>query len=364
MLGRFAVVLGTWLSAVVAVAAPSSGEFASSSDKQPIAVSVEFNSPPGCSERTSFESGLRARFPRVRLASTATAVWSLRVSVSLQNGGVKGELRLSDAQGETEYRTVDGADCSGVVEALSLTAALALEQTVALVEGAGAHKPQTVTPRDSTSRAGIALDVERAQTKKSRDGDSTSVTPLTENQKILSQSKLTVPWLRINAGLFATRIVSPQTSFGGTVEFRIAPKWITTLRPEVGLGFVYVPAESLQLKNNVGVAFRSLSLLACPTRLRFGSSASVLPCITTDIGRLVVSTRNVDYSTPSRRLQVLTGLDTRWGRAMGRAFELEFRAALRLPTIERKYVTLEPLQTKGHSQRVSWLLGLGGNVTW
>jgi hypothetical protein len=342
------------------MAAPLPNEPSVAFDKQPISVAVDFDAPEGCSDRAHFESGLRARFARIRLVPAGNAAWSLRVRVSPQGNGVYGELRLSDAKGEAELRAVEGADCTGVVEALSLTAALAIEQTVALVESTNAGE----YPGGDATRggAGNAQSNPNAQTPDS--GKSPSDVAAAGKTHESSNESSRVIWMRTSVGLFASRLVSPQTSFGLNGEVRFVPNWGSAFHPEFGFGLMFVPVDFMQLKGNVAVDYRAVDLLGCPTRLRLGSGTTLLPCATMDIGRLTVSSRELEVSIPSRRLQFFVGLEGRLSIALGDRFELELRSALRLPTTQRKYISLEPVQELGHSPTVSWLMGLGWNLTW
>ncbi len=99
-------------------AAPASG---------PIAIRVQFESPPGCSDSDVFYGGIRARSSRIRLAGTGQPATTLRVRVVRAGNKVQGELRIVDSQGEADTRQLDGFTCDEVVQALALTAALALD---------------------------------------------------------------------------------------------------------------------------------------------------------------------------------------------------------------------------------------------
>ena len=339
-------------------AAPSENLTSRATDKQPIAVSVEFDAPEGCSDRANFESGLRARFERIKLVPVGSASWAIRVRVVPLGNGVHGELRLSDGHGESDLRAVEGADCSGVVDALSLTAALAIEQTVALVEstkssgssGSNSDSQDPSVPTDSKN--------------KSDEFSTNSLGDVPADDKTKKGTDDESSTFQSYVGTFAIPLVRPLISFGASVELRYRATVTASFRPVLALGAQYVPVEFLQLKNNIGVDYRGLSFLVCPAQLRLGQLIQISPCLTTDIGRLTVSSRQVEVSTPSRRLQAYGGMEGRIGILLTRGVELEMRSGIRVPTVNRKYVRNEPATDLGSSPSLSWLMGLGISVSF
>lgn len=133
----------------------------------PTPISVEFVAPAGCSSLDSFYRGVRARTDRVRLANAGEQGVQIRVQVFRVGTTIRGELRIGDHQEESETRRVDGVSCNEVVEALSLTAALALDPSASLLSGRDARphdesallrprspeNTRSVTPASSNSSA-------------------------------------------------------------------------------------------------------------------------------------------------------------------------------------------------------------------
>ena len=95
----------------------------------PIDIRVELDAPSDCSEVLGFYDRVRARTDRVRLAEASAQALTLRVRVVRRGGKVHGQLRMTDENGASSTREVDGASCAEVVDALSLTATLALDPT-------------------------------------------------------------------------------------------------------------------------------------------------------------------------------------------------------------------------------------------
>ena len=93
------------------------------------AIRIELEAPPECATAEAFYEAVRARTERARTVREGEA--GVRVVVRLSRVGprVHGELRVIGEHGESDTRRVDGGTCTEVVEALSLTVALAVDPT-------------------------------------------------------------------------------------------------------------------------------------------------------------------------------------------------------------------------------------------
>src|SRR5262245_46366911 len=94
----------------------------------PLRVQVEAGE---CSSDEAFFAALQSRSARVRRPSDGESAAVLEVRVERMANGMRGDLRLRLEDGSSSTRSVTGASCEAVVEALSLTAALALESATA-----------------------------------------------------------------------------------------------------------------------------------------------------------------------------------------------------------------------------------------
>ena len=123
---------GSALVQLVALGLPAAG-----SVEAPIPIRIVFDAPEDCSTEEAFYQGVRSRTDRVRRAEAGETGTELGVRVSKTSGKVHGELDLIGEHGESDRRVVNGETCSEVVEALSLTAALALDPDGARFARAG-----------------------------------------------------------------------------------------------------------------------------------------------------------------------------------------------------------------------------------
>ena len=123
------MLLASYLSLVFAAA---SGLATSDPGQGAKPVQVEFDAPAGCSSADAFFSSLTSRTDEVRQSEGNEPHTTIQVRLTRARGRVLGELRVVDDRGGTDTRKVQGASCDDVVEALSLTAALAVDPNALL----------------------------------------------------------------------------------------------------------------------------------------------------------------------------------------------------------------------------------------
>src|SRR6478609_7137221 len=92
-----------------------------------IPIRVNYDAPAGCPNQEAFYDSVRARTERVRKAQGNEPRVDVNVRVTRGDRSFHGEMREVVNQGETAARTVEGATCKEVVEALSFTVALSFD---------------------------------------------------------------------------------------------------------------------------------------------------------------------------------------------------------------------------------------------
>jgi hypothetical protein len=134
--------------ATLALGVLSLARTAAAADVEP--VRVEVHAPPGCADEARFFAEVRARTPRVRLASTPreTVTETLRVSLARSSGVVTGDLVLVDRAGVVTHRALRGETCEAVVSGLGWVAARAIdpEATFAPTAAVDAPPPEPAPP--------------------------------------------------------------------------------------------------------------------------------------------------------------------------------------------------------------------------
>jgi hypothetical protein len=87
-----------------------------------------YSAPPDCPSAASFEREFRARTTRAELiVGAAEASRSFVVTLSIESGRVVGRIRIDGPAGAVATRVIAGQTCGGVVSALALVAALAVD---------------------------------------------------------------------------------------------------------------------------------------------------------------------------------------------------------------------------------------------
>ena len=70
---------------------------------------VEFDAPAGCASADAFYEGVLSRMQQARRAAPGEDAVRLGVRLTRVGNKVRGQLRLMDAPGDADTRTVDGA---------------------------------------------------------------------------------------------------------------------------------------------------------------------------------------------------------------------------------------------------------------
>lgn len=105
-------------------------------------VRLEYHAPAACPDAESVREAVRLRAPRVRVVDEQGAGSVLRLVVEPAVGSFRGTLEIRDANGSRMHRELSGPSCEGVVSALALVAALALDP----MSDAGEAPPSTPSP--------------------------------------------------------------------------------------------------------------------------------------------------------------------------------------------------------------------------
>lgn len=337
--------------------------------REPVNVTVEFNAPPGCADRDVFASSLMARSNRIQIAQSDLRGWVVSVRLTPKDRGVHGELRLTDDRGESELRAVDGADCAEVVEALSLTAALAIEQIV----GADPTEPTSPAPSASVaapqglpicvpaSEAGTAPQKSSAATGQPKTevppptshgvgGEATHKRPTHANHLLLQGS--------------VTRRLAAQNSLGIALSFGRRFPILGQLEPELSLGASYIPGNALQPDAALSVKYGGIWLQGCPVHWLPHAVVELSPCALYEFGRLDVEARSLEMSSPSRRWGSTLGLLGRSRFWIQQQNAVEIRLGVARSLAERHYIAEADNLPVGHSATTVWQLGLGWLVGW
>jgi hypothetical protein len=349
------------ISLVLALAAPSVGA------RDLVNVAVEFDAPLGCSDRETFAAGLHARSNRIQIVGANERGWVLSVKLVGKDRGIHGELRLTDDHGESELRAVEGVDCAEVVEALSLTAALAIEHTAELRPA----EPSATEPRTPAAQTlGRTPAIPNVQPKTGKPA-ATTTEPNTGVEPAVR--KVPGPCASVESMPVTTHVlfsanvterVWPQTSVGFSLSLHRTLMLTCDWAAEMGIGVLYIPSDTMQPRSELSVGSLGAVFQACPVVWSAGSVVVLRPCAMLEWSMLTVADRSVDLSTPSTRLTPALGGIGRGGLRLSRHLELELQLGLLVPLAERHYQTDSPRTEVGKMKGVTWQTGIGWLFGW
>jgi len=361
-------------------------------------VRIQWNAPAGCSEVDAFFSGVQTRAERVRRAQPGEP--ALRLEVHLERTSslkVHGELRMTDDRGRFELRKVDGRTCDEVVDALSLTVALALGASgvapapSAPVATGGSSAPGTATsPRSPPVAAPAPAQDEATRSTSAAPPAPPPITPAVSplpSQPSRPSPEVVEPFsppetasraaeddsradpapeqrhgsigFGLGLGPIAGEVSTPAVDVGGTALLRVGPRPDEdgALRWSVGLSATHLRNDWLGASPEVAISWTAVALTACPG---WGIAARLVieACATTAVGRLRASDRAVSVSTPSTRGWWSVGPVLRARLGLGSGFTVLVDATAHLPLYRRTFVTTTPEETVAQTPRIAGMLGI------
>ena len=345
-----------------------------------IALRVEFDAPAGCSGADAFYEGVLSRMQQAHRAAPDEDAVRLGVRLTRIGTKVRGQLRLMDAPGDADTRTVDGTTCDEVVEVLSLTAALALAWKPSPRPGPPPRPiPTPVAPRGSS--AGAKAGTSAAST--SGAASPAASAPATPAPEVTAEPPAQPPpparppsdvltitpppavdpsqrRLRLVLGArgVAAGVISPSVSFGGAVDLRIGKLDADGLGPSLGMSFMYVPNDLLSTADDARVRWIAVAVTGCPG-WSAGRVASIEPCAQIIGGSLEATGLGVTNPQSVSRSWWSVGALLRVAARLGGGFSLELDAGLSVPLVERRFIFTTPERTVGETPTIAPMVGLG-----
>jgi len=311
---------------LVALGLPAAG-----SVEAPTPIRIVFDAPADCSTGEAFYQGVRSRTDRVRRAETGETGTELGVRVTKTSGKVHGELNLTGEHGESDRRVVDGETCDEVVEALSLTAALALDPTARLSTTAVLPPP----PAPSIPAPAPC--------------PPPPLPPVFPNSFELA----------LHARAVVAEVVSPYASFGGSIGASVSPVASAPTGPSFGISLEYLANDVLTEPVDAAVHTTIVMLSACPLRADLGSGVFVDPCLLGKGGWLEAEGRGLTNPDWAIRSWWSLGAEVALEVGLGAGFSAEVAPRLDVPLVKRSFVSGEPPEALGETPAVSAGVGLG-----
>jgi hypothetical protein len=346
-------------------------------------VQVEFDAPAGCASAQSFLDMLRLRTDKVRLAEGDEARTTLKVRLTRLRGHVLGELRMVGDHGGADTRKVQGASCDDVVQALSLTAALALDPTALLSVPGGSSATTPASSTAATAPTDTVASVTPAQTEAERSSaERSSAEPPTEkpstekppaqrfavdtsesSEPATPPENLPVPDLVLSAEAMGLELLSGSLSLGVAVAARKTLSGQDWFRPSLGLALVYVRNDVLGSPSEAQVSLLGGAGSLCPARLS-ASRFTVEPCAVFVAGWLSARGQQVTHPGTADLLWLSVGATVRAGLGLAHGFSVELEGGVSAALLKRRLFTTLPRNVVAETAVFSPILGAGLGYGW
>lgn len=331
-------------------------------------VRIEVDAPPACPGAHTFYERVRARTQRVRLAKAEEPALELRVRIVKRASRVHGELRGVSERGATDVHRVDGVSCQEVIEALSLTVALALDPQARLSAPSPAEDSASSKP-PSNSQASEGSEA-RAE------GSSNPVLPAEPGSDgpLEEQSEGDDPAFRAH-GLGVARGYELVLGAQGALAEVVSSRWNTgaglfvrldssgdVLAPSLGVALRHLRNDLWSAPESVFIGWTTVALSACPVRWNWGA-IRLQPCAVGIGGWLDASGRSISQPKSALRTWWSAGGLVRAAWELGERSALELELAGTLPLIRRRFVLEVPGRLIAETPRVSMLASVGVGFT-
>jgi hypothetical protein len=366
------VLLTPALLLIVAVNAPE--ELASRAEVK--AVQVVVDAPAGCADADRFFDGLRARTHLVRRATAdEPTAPSLHVRLVRMRRHVSGEIRMVDERGEPLTRKVQGTSCDDVLQALTLTAAVALDPSVLIpaaesvsprpVEGAQSEKAasnaaatvaQTATVTPSTEIQRGNDDQER------RPGVTASAAPLSSPRKSTDIATRDEHRFSLGAAAASASLLSSGPSVGLALFGRSRGAAETAPAPWRGLtcGLAVLYLRNDLLLSPGAVEARWAGLVASLSAWgRHVGSLTIAPVGTVTAGLLSATGTRAVHTRAADVLWLGVGAAARVVIHLGSGFSLEVEGGVSVSLLRRDFYVTAPDHVVDSTSTVSPQVALG-----
>ena len=314
---------GSWLPVFVAV-----GQLAAALPPEPTAVRIEVDAPSGCSSADAFYEGVHGRTDRVRWAVEGESAVQIRIRLFRAGTKIRGELRLSDQEGEKETRKVDGATCDEVVEALALTVTLALDPNAIFA----ANRNPNVAPGEAADRSSAV------PAAGPLGPPPTSPPP----RRTDLPERATRTQVELGAQFIVANIVSNGLSAGPAIAVRIIPPLPGWGSWSLGMTLLHLQDDLLRTANQGTFSLNALEFTLCPLRSSGSSELDVGLCAAAMGGWLHANGLAFSYSYAVGRSWWSAGLQGTSSLKVAGALRLHLAIGADVPLIRREFTINEP----------------------
>jgi hypothetical protein len=299
----------------------------SAAETRPEPIAWTYRAPPDCPPAEAFESKFRARTTRAELvAGVADASRAFTVTLSSESGRsdreVVGRIEIQGTAGAISTREVAGPTCQGVVSALALIAAIAVDPLAADSSEPPARAMDAPSPPPSASD-------ERAR-------EGATPTPRTFLAAGVDSGAV--------VGLFPK--AAPRVSLFAEAHL----EQVSPLAPSARLSLSGAASSSVAAPPG-SATFRWLAaaLDGCPLEVRFVQAVRATPCTFVELGVLTATGAGVDLPAVENRRWVALGGAARLTWLFLGSFFVEAHGRLEAPLWRDTFVLAAPERVVVHA---------------
>jgi hypothetical protein len=293
-------------------------------------IRLEYRAPSGCPDEAAMVSRIRTRTD-VRMAVGVERARTFVVTINADGPRVIGTITSVNALGEPSARALGGADCTEVVDALALVAAMTLHPELQANEApAGAREP---VPAAANVPPVAAVPTPRPPEAIARevDGNSgASESPRVEANRFHLQggglAELTFGYV-------------PTVLLGTSARVELLDVSQRVVNSAFGIAVSAVrPTERTFGDASASLTWTLGQLTACPVHFGLSSSISLLPCGRLDAGRLNAVGQNIAHATGRNLFWSSAGVLAKIAWIPVRPLVVDWQGAVLLPLTPYEFV--------------------------
>jgi hypothetical protein len=292
--------------------------------------SIGYSAPASCPSEAAFLQRLQSRLGPSEGATRAGLTLSVRIA--FLDARYVGTLSLSEAGGRSTTKTLSDRDCEGLVEALSLVTALALEgnategtsddRGVAASSSPGSAAPTAVsTPAASTNATVAKLTIATNTPAASTNATAASTSASSQAPSESGPGPGAPPAssrIGLALGGLATIGPAPNPLFGGAFALHWVTRDVGPFAPSLELGGeASRAADATESKGTASFTWLAVRATAYVVRWTFGAGAALRGGVTGDFGVLLASGHDTVSPAASSRpwasLGAVVGLEVPLG---------------------------------------------------
>jgi hypothetical protein len=299
----------------------------------PLAVALDYSAPEACSSPRAFWTALTERTQRVEPAPPERAEILLRVTVRPSARGVVGRLQIVQRGFATEPRYVEADECTQVLEALALTAALGIDPNA-----------MTEPPRDTPLVEGPPSP------------------PIYDPPDTDFPSLPSVPWVWNSVGevsALAAQPVDLRMSWGLNLGLAFNAERPRAWEPSFRLGLAYLDGSPWSSSDAAHFRLVSSALQLCLLRAA-SEPITFRPCIASQLGVLMAKGQNLSDPAGTQSFWATFGPALELEYDSGAGFGLQLELAAHFPLSPQIYRIGAPqTEVVARTSAVAPWIGLG-----